>query len=311
MEVIKSSTFDGIKIEPGLVIALGSFDGLHLGHQAIIKETIEKAGKMNLPSGVYTFAPHPLEVLKPALVPPSLISPRQKIEILTNLGIDYYFEQIFTREFSQLDYRTFVKDFLVDRLKIAHIVIGEDFRFGRRGKGDIHSLKKLGREFSFTVTGMETVKIGEQRVSSTTIREMIQRGEISSVPEFFGRYYRLDGKVVHGAGRGQALGIPTANLKLATDYALPPRGVYACYVYFQGKKYRGIANFGVKPTFAGKDYSIEVHILDFPNQDLYGENISIELVDFIREEMTFSSSEELVEQIKKDILYTDSLLCYN
>ncbi len=310
MEVIKGSNFSDLNIGP-LVIALGTFDGIHLGHQAVMNKTKEIARKNNLPSGIYTFSPHPLKIIKPAFAPDSLISPRQKIELLSELDVDYYLEQKFTMEFSQLEYMDFVCKYLVEGINVAYIVVGEDFRFGNHGKGNIKTLKALGKDYGFKATGIKSIKKAGNRVSSTRIREMISRGEISTIPDYLGRYYCLSGKVIKGAGRGREIGFPTANLKLAVDYVLPPRGVYACYVTLLEKKYRGIANFGFNPTFLGNIYSVEVHIFDFDKQDIYGERLSLELVDFIREEITFSSSKELVEQIKKDILYTESLLCYN
>lgn len=310
MEVIKGEKFTDLKIG-AIVIALGTFDGIHLGHQAVINKTKEIARKINLPCGVYTFSPHPLKVIKPAFAPNSLISPAQKIELLSNFDIDYYLEQRFTIEFSQLEYTDFILDYLVDQLNVAHIVVGEDFTFGNHGEGNIKTLKAMGKEYGFKATGIRSIKKDGERISSTRIREMITRGEVNKVPEFLGRYYILSGKVIKGAGRGKDLGFPTANLKLAVDYVLPPRGVYACYVKVLERKYRGIANFGFNPTFSGNAYSVEVHILDFDREDIYGEKISIELVNFIREEITFRSSKDLVKQIRKDILYTDSLLCYN
>ncbi|MFP4660959.1 MAG: bifunctional riboflavin kinase/FAD synthetase [Halanaerobiales bacterium] len=310
MEVIKSDNFNNINIGP-LVLAVGTFDGIHLGHQAVINKAKEIAESYNLPHGVYTFNPHPLEVLKPALAPKSIISSRQKIELLSNFNLDYYLEQKFTMDFARINYQAFTKDYLVDRFKISHLVVGEDFHLGDKGKGNVKSLKKMGFEFGFEVTGLDSIKKGRERISSTCIRNLIEEGKISDITDYLGRYYRLDGKVIKGMGRGHKLGIPTANLKPDTDYVLPPSGVYACYVLYNGKKYQGIVNFGNNPTFAGTKYSIEVHIFDFEYEDIYQERISIDLVDFIREEMTFSSPEELVKQIKKDILYTESLLCYN
>jgi riboflavin kinase / FMN adenylyltransferase len=311
MQVIKSTYFNSIKIEPGLVLALGSFDGLHIGHQAIILETKKIAQEMHLPSGVYTFNPHPLKILKPAVAPAALISPARKIELFTRYGIDYFLEQEFTREFSRLDYRRFIDEILVKRLNIAHIVIGEDFRFGYKGEGDLHSLSKLGQELGFKVTDYRTVRIDGQKVSSTLIRQLIKQGDLRKATEYSGHYYHIDGRVIHGDGRGHNIGIPTANLQPVVDYVLPPAGVYACFVYYQGRKYKAITNFGIRPTFGKNDYAIEIHILNFPDQDIYGGKISLEIREFIRKEMTFKSINELLQQIRKDILYTESHLCYN
>lgn len=310
MDVIKSNNFDNINIGP-VVMALGTFDGVHLGHQAVIEKAKEKAKKLTLPVAIYTFCPHPLKVLKPAVAPHSIISNRQKIEIMSNMKLDYYLQQKFTPDFAAMEYDDFIENYLINRFSTKHLVVGEDFKLGRKGKGDVINLQKKGNTYGFSVTGLKNVMIENQRVSSTLIREMISNGKISKIPFYLGRYYQLNGKVIKGDGRGKKLGVPTANLKLSTDYVLPPSGVYACFVNYRGKKYKGIANFGNNPTFGGKSYSIEVHIFDFDKENIYGKKLTITLVDFVREEMTFSSSEDLVKQIKKDILYTDSLLCYN
>lgn len=310
MEVIKSSNFNNISIGP-LVLAVGTFDGIHLGHQAVIHKARQIAEIAKLPVGVYTFSPHPLEVLKPALAPKSIISTRQKIELLSNFNLDYYLEQKFSLDFAEIDYKTFVRKFLLDKFKVFHLIVGEDFHLGRNGEGNLDNLKKIGSQLGFNVTGLKNIKKDINRISSTLIRNLIEEGKVDELIDYLGRYYRLDGKVVSGVGRGQKMGIPTANLRLDTDYVLPPRGVYACYVIYNCKKYQGIVNFGNTPTFKETRYSIEVHILDFDYKNIYGERISIELVEYIREEMTFNSPEQLIKQIKKDILYTQSLLCYN
>ena len=310
MKVIKSLDLAQLQ-ESSIVVALGSFDGLHLGHQAVIRQTIENAQEQGIFSGVYTFSPHPLKIINPAIAPCQIISPQQKIRLLGEMGIDYYFEQHFTPQFARVDYQTFIKNYLVEKLKLKHLVIGEDFRFGKQGRGELTTLEGLGKKYGFSVSGIKTVRHGGVKISSTRIRKLISQGKLSSIPGLLGRYYQIEGRVVPGHGRGKKLGFPTANLEAQTDYVLPPRGVYAVYVNIDNKHYRGLSNFGYNPTFANKEYSIEIHILDFPEREIYGQTISMELVDYIRKEMTFSSSTELAEQIRKDILYTNSLLCYN
>lgn len=308
MEVIKSQSFKDMKIGP-LVIALGNFDGIHLGHQEVIKLAEKISKEENIPSAVYTFSPHPLKVIKPAIAPDYLLSESQKIELVSKLGIDYYLQQEFTSTFSQLEYRRFVEEYLIKGLQVKHIVVGEDFKFGSGGMGSLEKLRGLAMEYKFSITGIKNVEEHGNRVSSTLIRKLISLGKVKEVPEYLGRYYRLRGQVIHGFRRGKKIvGYPTANLKPAVNYVLPARGVYACYVYYQAEKYKGIVNFGVNPTFSNDKYSIEVHIYNF-NKNIYGEDLCIELVDFIRGEMTFASIKQLSEQIKEDILYTDRLLC--
>lgn len=309
MQVISNEDFNKFNINP-VVMAIGTFDGLHLGHKSVIMKTIEIAEEKKLFSGVYTFIPHPLKIINPSMAPLALVSREQKINLFDKLGVNYYFEQFFTKEFSRIDFKTFVKEVLIDKLNVKHIVVGEDFKFGYKSKGNVKVLEKMGKEQGFSVTGVETKVFRSRRVSSTLIRKLIKKGEVDKVPAYLGRYYQIDGRVTQGKGIGKKLGFPTANIVPVTDYTLPPNGVYAVFVYYKGKKYKAIANFGIKPTFNDSEYTIEVHIFDIID-NLYGEKLTIELVDFIREEMTFDSIDDLVEQIKKDILYTDSLLCYN
>lgn len=310
MKVIKSSSFKGVNIGP-LAVAMGMFDGLHIGHQAVINETLKVAQEKNLLTGVYSFEPHPLKILKPAFAPANLISSGQKLELLSKMGLDYYLIQKFTPEFSQLVYKEFVEEYLVNKFNIAHLVVGEDFRFGCKGKGSVDTLQELAQQMGFSVTGIKTVEEDHQRISSTRIRKLISKGQVNNMPDLLGRYFSITGRVVHGNGRGRNLGFPTANIKPATNYILPPNGVYACYVLYNNEKYGGIVNLGDNPTFNGNKFSIEVHIFDFPIKDIYGDVITVNLVEQIREEMTFTSSNELIKQIKKDILYTENLLCYN
>ncbi len=307
MEVVKSSNFDKTDTLP-VAIAIGAFDGLHPGHQAIINKSIKKAKKINIFSGVYSFDPHPLKIINPNQAPPSLISFKQKIEILEKMGIDYYYEQKFTPEFSRISFKNFVKKIILGKLNTRHIVVGHDFKFGYHGTGNINSLRQMGKKYNFEVSVLEPVKIGGHKISSSRIRKLIKKGKINELPKYLGRYYQLEGKVIYGEGRGHKIGIPTANLKLKTDYALPPRGVYAAYVYYNDKKYKAIANFGVKPTFNKSNYSIEIHLINFSG-NIYGIDLIVELISFIRKEIAFNSSTKLVKQIKKDILYTDNVLC--
>src|SRR5690554_2684196 len=310
MEVIKAANFCEYNIGP-MVLAMGTFDGLHSGHQAVINKALEVASRLNYPAGVYTFKPHPAKILKPAFAPGYLISPRQKLALINEFNLDYYIEQRFTKEFSQKEAAEFIREYLIEGVKAAHVVVGENFNFGKKGRGDIRVLKSLGKKYGFGATAIRIITRNGERISSSKIRQMICDGKIKELPEYLGRYYSINGKVIKGAGRGKKLGFPTANLKAETQYVLPPSGVYATYVILRGKRYRSITNFGNNPTFSDNFYSIEVHILDFDNLDIYGENLTIELIDFIRPEMTFNSSKELADQINKDILYTDYLLCYN
>lgn len=307
MEVIKSDLFHEYHNNP-TVVAIGSFDGLHKGHQKIIKKTIEVAENMNLHSGVFSFFPHPLEVVAPEKSPSFLISRNQKIKILDSLGIDYYFEQEFTKNFSKLSFKEFLCDVLVDKIGVKHIVVGSDFKFGKDQSGNTKKLKQLDESYGVDTTIIPVIKKKSSKISSTYIRKLIRQGKVEEVSKYLGRNYKIEGKVVTGEGRGRKLGIPTANLDLRTSYVLPPKGVYAAKAYHNDKKFKAVVNFGEKPTFSDDNYTIEVHILDI-EKDLYNEMIEVELFDFIREEKKFSNKDELISQIKSDILYTRNIIC--
>lgn len=309
MEVIENPEFIA-KNKQKTVIAIGSFDGIHIGHRAIINKTRKIAKKENLPAGVYSFYPHPLKIINPEQAPASLISEEQKVDLLDKMDLDFYFRQKFTPKFSMLKFNEFIKNILVEKINVKHIIVGNDFRFGHRGEGNTDTLKKSGKIYGFKVTILSPVKVKGNKISSSLIRNLIKKGKVEEIPDYFGNYYSLQGTVIPGKGRGKQLGFPTANLELSTDYVLPPDGVYAAYVYYKGKRYPGIANFGHKPTFADNDYSIEIHIFNF-SDNLYNEDLTLELRKFIREEMTFSNPQQLINRIKRDVLYTNNLLCYN
>ncbi|MGM0437447.1 MAG: bifunctional riboflavin kinase/FAD synthetase [Bacillota bacterium] len=307
MEVIKSDLFSKYKSKP-TVVAIGSFDGLHKGHQKIIKKTIKIAEEKRMDSGVFSFFPHPLEVIAPDKSPSFLISRRQKINILEKMGIDYFFEQEFNEEFSKLNFREFISNILIDKIGVEHIVVGSDFKFGKDQTGNTEKLKNMSKNNKIDTTIIPVIKKKTSKISSTYIRKLIKEGRVNEVKKYLGRNYKIEGKVVTGEGRGRKLGIPTANLNLSTDYVLPPKGVYAAKVYHKKEQFKAVVNFGEKPTFSSENYTIEVHILDL-DKNFYGELLEVELYDFIREERKFSNEDELISQIKSDILYTRNILC--
>ncbi len=298
------ASYDG----PPTVLALGTFDGLHKGHQIVINKAKELAAKYSLSSGVFSFNSHPRRVLNSGEGPKVICSPKQKIEILRQMNLEYYFCQEFTTDFSRTQFEKFVADILVEKLKSRLLVVGEDFTFGYQGEGDSESLKDLGSDLGFKVEILAPLTTDDnKKISSTRIRNLIAAGRVSEIPELLGRYYTMSGKVIHGSGRGHKLGYPTANLKLEADYILPKSGVYAGYVNYKEDKYKAAANFGYNPTFSSKDYRIEVYILNL-KKDLYGERLSFSPVEFIREEKEFEDIADLKETIKSDILYTKKVL---
>ena len=307
MKVIYSNEFKEFDGQRS-AIAIGSFDGIHRGHQAVINKTKEIARENNLSPAVFSFEPHPRQVLSPDHIPGFITSPEQKVRLLTDLNIDYYFCQEFTKKFAKKDFEEFVENILYKSLNIGHIVVGEDFSFGRGGSGSIEDLKELGEKFDFSVTPLSIINNHGEKISSTKIRHLISRGEMDEVKGLLGRYYTMAGKVIHGDARGAKLGFPTANLSLNTDYVLPAKGVYAGYVNYNGNRLRGVANFGHNPTFTVGEYRIEVFIIDL-NKNLYGEDLEFSLVKYIRPEKKFDNKNDLIEAIKQDVLYSKEVLC--
>lgn len=290
-----------------MVVALGTFDGVHSGHRVIIEETVRRAKAIGALSGVFTFYPHPLKVLTPDRTPGLLTALSQKKRILNELGVDCLILKAFNQEFADTDFRTFVETYLCKYLKIKEVVVGEDFRFGRGSVGNAEMMMKLGKEYGFGVKVFKTIQINGVEIRSTLIRKMVEKGQVDQLSAFLGRPYSLLGKVAHGDGRGKKLGFPTANLDLVIDYVIPAYGVYAVYVIINNQKYLGVANIGDRPTFGKNHLSIEVFILDY-FADLYERIIEVELFKKLRPVYQFNSVTELVEQIKLDSINARQIL---
>ncbi len=280
-------------------VALGNFDGVHLGHQEIIKQTVETAHRKARDAVVYTFDPHPRLVLKKVPEIPRITTPRERAEILEHLGIDALVLAEFTVEFAAMSPQEFVQNVLLEELGARDIFIGENYRFGKERAGTPQALRQMGPELGFRVHVVPPVKVGDTVVSSSKIREHLSRGEMREANILLGREFSIEGRVIHGHHRGKALGIPTANLKPEVKLH-PPEGVYAVYCKIDDDIHSGVMNIGYNPTFEDRRVSYEVHILDF-DRDLYGEMIKVYLVDRLRPEMKFAGVEELKSQIWKDI----------
>ncbi len=307
MQVITSREYNKFK-DSNTCLAIGAFDGLHKGHQLIINQAIKEARKNNYPAAVLSFHPHPLEIIAGKTPPPAIVSRRQKIFILEEMGVDYYFEQEFNQEFAQLKPEEFINDILLDKIKVNTIVVGSDFRFAYKNEGNVEILEEMGELHNYQAKIISQLHASDDRISSTRIRNLLKKGKIKKAKKLLGRPYQICGEVVHGKKRGRKLGFPTANLNLETNYALPPEGVYAVKVQHRGQEYIGAANLGYNPTFNNQNISFEVYILDFEG-DLYGQRICVDIIDFIRSEKDFAAKEELIAQMKQDILYTRELLC--
>jgi len=307
MQVITSKEYNKFK-GSNTCLAIGTFDGLHKGHQLIINQAIKEARKNNYPAAVLSFHPHPLEIIAGKMPPPSVVSRSQKISILEDMGIDYYFEQEFNQEFAQLKPEEFINQILLDKIRVKTIVVGDDFRFGYKNEGNVEILKEMGKLHSYRAKIISQLHASDDRISSTRIRTLLKKGKIKNAEKLLGRPYQICGEVIHGKKRGRKLGFPTANLNLETNYILPPEGVYAVQVQYKGQEYVGAANLGYNPTFNNQDISFEVFILDFKG-NLYNQRLCVDLIEFIRGEKDFAVKEELIEQMKQDILYTRKLLC--
>ncbi len=289
------------------VITIGSFDGIHLGHKILFEETKNLARLLNVKSAIVSFDPHPRMVLFPESNLKFLTTFEEKLYLLSQLKIENLILIPFTKTLSELSHDLFVQEYIVDKLKTKGIIVGFNFRFGKSRKGDVDYLNKVAKKYNFIVKVIPPVMLNGIIISSSTIRNLIETGQIEPANELLGRPYFIMGKVIKGKGRGKDLGYPTANMEVSPFKLLPPAGVYAVWVILNGEKLKGALNIGKRPTFGEKETSIEVHIFNF-NKDIYGETLKIELIKRIREERKFSSIEELKKQIKKDCKLIDEIL---
>ncbi|WP_019638027.1 bifunctional riboflavin kinase/FAD synthetase [Paenibacillus fonticola] len=281
------------------VLAIGQFDGLHLGHVSVIESAVRLAASAKLPAAVMTFHPHPKEVMKKGDYDGYLTPPREKERLLKSLGVDYTYIIGFNDAFSQVSPHNFVSGVLVP-LQVHTAVVGFDFRYGYRGEGHAGMLRELSNN-SLEVSTVSPFLIDGEKVSSSGIRKALTEGNVRLAARWLGRRYALSGTVMHGEKRGRKIGFPTANLSPDEHFVLPAKGVYAVKVKFEDKWLHGVMNVGVKPTFHTDKAapSLEIHLFDFSG-DLYGKTLSVELVDYIREERKFASIDELVAQIGRD-----------
>ncbi len=281
-------------------LTIGNFDGVHLGHQVLYQRVKEWAGRLDGESVVMTFHPHPMRVLMPESDLTFITSHERKMELIAACGIDTAIVIPFKRDFAQLSARDFVAKILVGQVGVKALVVGHDYRFGRKREGDIDYLGKLGQEFQFAVDIVPAIEIDGMLVSSTQIRTLVKGGHLREASKLLGRPYEVTGTVIRGRDRGgRLLGFPTANVK-ASDKACPKNGVYAVQVLVKGKVYRGAANLGYNPTFANTEFSVEVFIMDFC-EDIYDERITVQFVERLRDEKRFSGVEELKAQIQRDV----------
>jgi riboflavin kinase/FMN adenylyltransferase len=288
------------------VLTLGNFDGLHIGHQELVRMVIKRAGELDAVSMVVTFRPHPLKVLAPEKCPALISIYEEKIRLFERLGIDVLVKIPFTLDFSSMSPEAFVKDILCGLLGAREIFVGYNYRFGKGRSGTTETLRTLGRECGFVVREIDQISLDGEVISSTKIRDLLRNGEVEHAARLLGRNYAITGIVIKGDGRGKELGFPTANI--APKHAIvPSNGVYAVRLDVRENRYEGVANIGVRPTFGKEQPAIEVHIFDF-NEDIYGEEISVFFIGKLRDERKFGSAVELIEQIRADIIAARKIL---
>ncbi|EGO63203.1 bifunctional riboflavin kinase/FAD synthetase [Acetonema longum] len=283
-----------------IAIALGTFDGVHVGHQRIIGKTVAYAKKQQGTSAVLTFSNHPMSIIDPRHNPLQITSMQQKIDLIAEIGVDLLFFVPFTAELLKFQPRQFIQ-FLMQHIRPSQVVVGPNFSFGYQGKGSPDMLRVFGQEFGFAVDVHEAVFLEDRMVSSTAIRQLILEGNVELARKLLGRPLRLSGPVVSGQQRGRLLGFPTANLSLPERTAIPRDGVYAVRANIGADSYQGVANIGTNPTFSGQCRRLETHIFDFA-RDIYGEMISVDFLTRIRGEVTFANADQLQAQISSDIV---------
>lgn len=284
---------------PGAVATLGNFDGVHRGHQALVRSAVEDARRLGAPSVVLTFEPHPLKVLAPARAPSLLLSHKDKMELLQSLGVDVVVIQKFDAAFASLSALDFVARVLVERLRIKKIWVGRDLRFGQGRKGNVDDLQRWGAENGFDVGVVEPVLLDGVRVSSSRVRQLVEAGRVDEAAPILGRYHFVSGKVVGGQRRGKDLGFPTANIARRTE-VLPADGIYATLFQRGAKRHFSASSIGTNPTFGGAPRTVESFLLDFDG-DLYGEPVKLHFVKRIRAEKQFASVDELVAEMRRDV----------
>jgi riboflavin kinase/FMN adenylyltransferase len=285
---------------PGCVATIGNFDGVHLGHQHVINQLKAVASIKSLPSVVMLFEPQPVEFFAPHQAPRRLTRLRDKIIRLSELGVDYMVCMLFNHQFANLSAEQFVQQVLIDRLNVRHLVIGDDFRFGKSRTGDFEYLQQRGAEAGFEVENTHTLLMDNERVSSTRIRQCLYNDDLVTTRQLLGRPYTLSGKVAHGKKLGRQLGFPTINLKMG-HRPIAANGIFAVLVKgLDNRVLRGVASIGTRPTVDGSSTILEVYILNFCEQ-IYGRCVDVEILHKIRNEEKFDSLNALTVQINQDI----------
>jgi riboflavin kinase/FMN adenylyltransferase len=291
---------------PHPVLTMGNFDGLHLGHRALLRRAVDDARKLGGRAVVLTFEPHPLKILAPSRAPRLILTHKDKILLLRAFGADVVIVQGFDAEFAHIEAKEFVDQFLVRRLGVRQVWVGKDFGFGRDKKGRVEDLVRWGTEKGFGVGVMDPVIVNGERVSSSRIRQLIEAGEVSRANGLLGRIHFISGRVAAGHQRGRALGFPTANIASRTE-VVPATGIYATFVEIRERQWPSVTSIGYNPTFGSGPRTVECHVLNFTG-NLYHENVRLHFAERIRDEKKFSSPELLVAQMHKDVAAAKKIL---
>ncbi len=289
------------------VLTIGVFDGMHRGHQMIVRSAIERARALDLPAVMMTFDPHPSEVVRPGSHPAELTTLRRRADLAEELGVDVFCVVPFTQALAATSAETFVHEILVDRLFVAEVVVGEDFRFGHRGAGSLTLLRELGGRWGFTADGIGLLVESSLKVSSTYVRACVAAGDVTAAATGLGRPHRVEGVVVHGDGRGSGLGIPTANLAPTPHAAIPADGVYAAWFNLGSRRSPAAVSVGTNPTFEGRERRVEAFVLD-GGGNFYGRRIAVDFVEHLRGMWKFDSVAAMMTEIDRDVARTHVIL---
>ncbi|MET8013357.1 bifunctional riboflavin kinase/FAD synthetase [Streptomyces sp. NPDC005271] len=287
------------------VVTIGSYDGVHRGHQLIIGRTVARARELGVPAVVVTFDPHPSEVVRPGSHPPLLATHHRRAELMAELGVDAVLILPFTAEFSRLTPGDFVAKVLADRLHARVVVEGPNFRFGHKAAGDVAVLRELGATYDYEVEVVDLYERGEagggEPFSSTLVRRLVADGDVAGAMEVLGRPHRVEGVVVRGAQRGRELGFPTANLETPPHTAIPADGVYAGWLTAQGEAMPAAISVGTNPQFNGTERTVEAYAIDRVGLDLYGLHVAVDFLTYLRGQEKFESIEALLERMAVDV----------
>lgn len=288
------------------VLTIGNFDGIHLGHQALLRRVVEEAKSCEGRSVVLTFEPHPLKILRPERAPRLILTLKDKMGLLGALGVDVMVIQRFNAAFANMEARDFVTHYLAELLRVHKVWIGKDLRFGKARTGRVEDLIRWGEEAGFPVKVLEPIEVDGIRISSSRVRDLIEEGAVQEAGTFLGRYHFISGRVVPGQRRGRRLGFPTSNIASRTE-VLPSDGIYATFLAVDGRAWPSVTSLGCNPTFGNGPRTIESYVLDYSG-DLYQRMVKLFFVKRIRSEEKFSSPELLVSQIQKDVLDAREIL---